>query len=251
VPSLRELQRGFARAVTAEVPVGDELLRFVRAGGTLGPADRLAIYADMYRARLLDVLREDFPRVLAVLGEEAFAAVGGRYLVRHPSTHPSVRHVGRRFADFLAGEALPRPYLADLARLEWARGEVFDAPDPEPLRLADLARLAPADWPALRLRPIAACRTVEAAWPVHTLWADGADPDLPPGPTVLRVWREGWSVSHAAMGRVEALAFHAVARGEPFARVCAALGGAADTEAAAREVGSVLMRWLEDGCLAR
>lgn len=258
---LRELQlrffdalaRGLADPAAPPAPLHAGLLSLVRGHGPLGPADRLQIYTDMYRSRLLDVLREDFPRVLAVLGEADFAALAGRYLARHPSTHPSVRHVGRAFADHVATGTSPRPFLADLARLEWARVEVFDAPDPEPLRLCDLATIAPADWPALRFRPIAACRIVEAAWPVHEIWAAAAagppESAFEPAPTTIRVWREGWSVSHAAMGPLEVRAFGALQRGEPFGDVCAVAD--AEPETAAREVGSLLLRWLEDGLLAR
>ena len=41
-------------------------------------------------------------------------------------------------------------------------------------------------------------------------------------PSVVRVWREGFSVSHAAMGPDEQRAFRVLARGEPFAEICAA-----------------------------
>jgi hypothetical protein len=143
--------------------------------------------------------------------------------------------VGARFADFLATEPDVAPSLVDQARLDWARVEVFDAADAEPLRLADLQSIPPADWPALRLRPIPACRVVECA----------------AAPAAIRVWREEWSVSQAAMGERERRAFHLLQQGEPFASLCAALEGDLDPEAAAREVGSLLMRWLEDGVLAR
>jgi hypothetical protein len=257
---LRELQHRFLAAVTAGVAEGapvaadPALLALVRRQGTLGAVERLQIHADMYRTRLLDVLRDDFPRARAVVGDAAFDALAGRYLARRPSTHPSVRHVGGRFADHLAGDAEAPPFLADLARLEWARVEVFDALDPDPLRLADLATVAPGDWAALRLRPIAACRVVEASWPVHEIWAaaddENASPvDPRPAPATLRVWREEWSVSHAAMGAVEVQAFRALQRGEPFGALCCAVD--LPLEAAAREVGGLLLRWLEDGVLAR
>jgi hypothetical protein len=45
------------------------------------------------------------------------------------SSARAARHVGRRFADWIAGETTVAPHLADLARLEWARVEVFDAAD--------------------------------------------------------------------------------------------------------------------------
>ena len=40
--------------------------------------------------------------------------------------------------------------------------------------------------------------------------------------STIRVWREGLSVSHAAMGDLERRAFPLLKRGEPFARLCAA-----------------------------
>jgi hypothetical protein len=262
---LRELQLRLSATLTAGPmdtgSVADAadpaLLALVSHRGALGPAQRLDIYTDMYRTRLVDVLREDFPRVLAILGDEEFRVLACRYLVRHPSTHPSVRYVGRRFADFLAGETGGRPFLGDLARLEWARVEVFDAPDADPLGRLDLESLPASDWPILRLRPIPACLVVECAWPAHEIWA-AAENSVPgcagavrPEASMIRVWREGWSVSHAAMGDLERRLFPLLERGEPFARLCAMGEGGLEPEAAAREVGSLLLRWLEDGLLAR
>jgi hypothetical protein len=253
---LRELQARFAAALAPAAAADPALLALVRAGGALTPAGRIEIYADMYRARLVDVLREDFPRTRSLLGDAVFVALAERYLTRHPSTHPSVRYVGSRFADFAAGQAAGPPWLADLARLEWARVEVFDAPDAEPLRLADLQAVPPADWPALRLRLVPACRVVASPWPIHEIWTAG-DPDsdrqVPDEPrtSVVRVWREGFSVSHAAMGDAERRAFAPLQRGEPFASLCAALESDLDPDAAAHEAGGLLMRWLEDELLAR
>jgi hypothetical protein len=263
--SLRELQLRMAAAVTG-APAGASarvdaldpvLLGLVIDRDGLGPAQRLDIYADMYRTRLVDVLREDFPRVAALLGEAEFRGLAYRYLTRHPSTHPSVRYVGRRFADFVAGEAELPPFLADLVRLEWARVEVFDAPDAEPLHLSDLECLPASDWPTLRLRPIPASLVIDCAWSVHEIWAAAEDPAWShasadrPEATTIRVWREGWSVSHAAMGGLERRVFPMLARAEPFAQLCAAGDGGLEPGATAREVGGLLMRWLEDGLLTR
>jgi hypothetical protein len=258
--SLRELQLRFGAALAPEAGAATAdpaLLAVIDGRGALDAADRLAIYAEMYRARLLDVLREDFTRVRSAVGDEAFEGLVGRYLARQPSSHPSVRHVGGRFAEFIAGETDAPPFLADLARLEWARVEVFDAPDADTLRLADLQSIAPQAWPALRFRPIPACRVLTCAWPVHQIWtaagAETVERPLPAAPVAadIRVWREEWSVSHAAMSPREGQAFRLLQRGEPFASLCAALAEDLDPEAAAREVGSFLLRWIEDGLLAR
>jgi hypothetical protein len=53
------------------------------------------------------------------------------------------------------------------------------------------------------------------------------------------------------MGPAEVEAFGALRRGAPFAEVCAAVEGGREPGVAAHEVGALLMRWLEDGLLAR
>lgn len=255
---LRELQLRFGAALTAGLadpagPIDRTLLEQVRQGD-LGGVARIQIYRDMYRARLVDVLREDFPRVVATLGDEAFEILAARYLARHPSTHPSVRFAGERFADFVAEECPAPPFLADLARLEWARGAVFDAPDAEPLRLSDLQAVPAAEWPALELRAIPACRILDCAWPAHEIWdrpTPGAWSSWTPRAVAIRVWREAHDVSHAAIGAVERRLLPLLERGVAFSAICAALEDELEPEAAAREVGGLLLRWLEDGLLAR
>jgi hypothetical protein len=256
--SLRELQERLFAALGAAAAGGDRgldsiLLEMVRGDGALDAAERLQIYAGTYRTRLLDVLREDFPLTLAVVGDDMFATLACCYVTRCPSTHPSVRHFGHCFADFLAGEPTAPAFLADLARLEWARVEVFDAADADTLRLSDLQAVPAETWPALRFHLVPACVVVESDWPVHRIWADGASslsPPQEPETTTIRVWREEWSVSHAAMGVTERVAFRALERGETFAGICAAVDDALGENTAAREVGGILMRWLEDGLLA-
>jgi hypothetical protein len=255
--SLRELQLRFFEAVTAERAPDTALLAAVQDTSALSASDRLGVYAGMYAARLLDVLREDYPRVLAVVGDEAFGDLARAYLARVPSRQPSVRHVGGAFAEFVAATPSTPPFLADLARLEWARVEVFDAPDAAPLRLDDLRAVAPDDWPALRFRVVPACVVLTCAWPVHAIWAaagdeeDDAPIETTRAATTLRVWREDFAVSHAAMTPREARALAALAEGASFAEICESAAQDDDAERAARDVGALLLRWIEDGILAR
>lgn len=258
--SLRELQVRFFHAVAGEPGKDDGfdplLVQAVRVHGALSREERIGIYARMYFARLLDALHEDFPRVAAYLGWERFQALVRAYLTAHPSTHPSVRNIGRCFADFLAVQAeiqAELPFLPDLARLEWARLEVFDAPDAEPLQLAQLQRIPPEDWPALRFQVIPACLVLHSAWPVHEIWSTGEGEWRPeqiqPRETVVRIWRQEFTVYHASMDPFEHRAFAYVQEGEPFAALCAALAPSCPPEAVVQEVSSVLLRWIEDGLL--
>lgn len=259
VLALRELQTRFLRSIAATPGPSSshgfdaELVALVDGDGS----DRLEVYAQMYWVRLHDALREDFPRVAAILGEERFSVAVRAYLARYPSSQPSVRHLGDRFAAFLTDipEAGPWPYLPDLARLEWARLAIFDAPDAPPLCMDDLRVVAPDAWPGLTFRLVPAADVLHSRWPIHELWAvaEGSPPEsMHPAETHLRIWRDGFTVYQAPMDACERRALESVVAGHPFAAMCEALealvGGPQD---AAREAAQLVLRWIEDGLLAR
>jgi hypothetical protein len=246
-PALREIQALFWRALNGAVDPALEAA--IVSTPALPGAGRLGIYAGMYTGRLHDVLAEDFERTAKELGAERFAETVRVYLQEHPSEHPSVRHLGRHFAAFLASNppAGAPPWLADLARLEWGRVEVFDAPDAAPIDLQRLRAVPVADWPGITLVPIPALDVLASAWPVHLIWRDAGDP--PATPTALRIWRQNGTVYHAAMDALEREALARLRSGECFGEICEALTHL-EPEAAAAEAGALLARWVEDGLIA-
>jgi len=259
---LRELQARFLRSIATTAELSrvhgfDPALReLVEARGPLGSAQRLGVYAEMYWARLVDVLRNDFPRVSAILGDDRFTTLASAYLERNPSTNPSVRWVGTGFADFLAerGPLADLPFLADLARFEWTRLAVFDAADAVPLRLEALRAIPPSKWPRLTFRPVPALRVLRCAWPVHELWASD-DPKaaatmVRPVATVLRVWREAFTVYQTHVDTVEQVALRQLLAGAPFGVMCDRLEALLPPPAVAREAGALILRWVEDQILA-
>src|SRR5262249_61934089 len=138
-----------------------------------------------------------------------------------PSDAASARHVGRQLPASLASRPPPAApaWLPDLARLEWARVEVFDAPDARPIGMADLLALPEPEWPGARLRAIPALEVVASDWPLHLIW-EGSRPDRTP--TVLRVWRKEGGVYHCAMDPVECVALASLRGGRCFGEICQA-----------------------------
>jgi len=238
-PALRELQAAFWRSL-AGGPGGDadpDLVRVVCAGGALAPGERIGIYAGMYRFRIVDALAEDFPKLAGFLGREAFTDLAQAYLAGHPSTEPSIRHIGRALPAFLVGRE--PAWLADLARLEWIRLDVFDAPDAVPLTLDALRRVPPEEWAALRFTPVPGFAQLVTEWPVQQLWEESPSP-LAPGRTALRVWRDGFLVYQSVMDAGEERALSQLVAGAPFGVVCEAVDDPA-------EAAALLLRWIEDG----
>ncbi|QIL19293.1 putative DNA-binding domain-containing protein [Thermomonas sp. HDW16] len=216
-------------------------------------AQRLRIYADAYRLRLLEVLGNDFPVTKAVLGDDAFDALCVDYLHAHPSTQPSARHFGHAFPDWLHARCELPHTLHQLARFEWLQGEVFDGADAPLLGIEQIVFLPAEDWPGLRLRLHPTARLLalscNAAELVETHAQELVLPELlDAAPSHWLLWRADGDVHWRQLDARETDALHAVASGEPFARLCERLQ--TEDDDGALRAASLLKRWLADGLLA-
>jgi hypothetical protein len=251
---LRQIQDSFWRSIAAapgKHEFAPSLIGTIESSRTQEPAQRLAVYADAYLLRLRNVLAEDFPRLAKMLGEQEFDRLVRGYLEAHPSTEPSVRHVGRSLAQFIRNHDELPDYLADLAELEWARVDAFDAPDDEPLTMAKLTELDPASWPQRHLAAVRSLQVLRTAWPVHRVWAEDSVERPPPAATSIRVWRgKDFNVFHAPMDEREAAAVARLLQGATFVEICDVFAELDEADAA-REAGALLLRWLDDGLIAR
>jgi len=205
----------------------------------LPAAERVGIYARMFLDRQVEVLQETFPKVAAALGSDGFREIAARYVLAHPSEHPDLGQLGRRFAAFLE-----RPDLADLARLEWARGEVFDEREAPALSAEEFARLAqdPDAFMHHSIRLIPALRLLRLEHDVGPLW-EGSAKAAGARPSSLVVWRAGFEVYHVEVDPDEARAVQLAAEGAALADVC----GALDEPGRAAEM---LQGWLGEGWIA-
>ena len=255
--SLRDVQRLFLGLVTAPESVGATLeargaaaraeMEQVFAGdGKMSGEERLDVYANMYFFRLRDVLADDFARTAAVLGEARWHNLVTDYLVAHPPARWSLRWAGEALPGFLRGHAYgaERPWLADVAALEWARNEAFQARDAEPLRPEALLGVHPDVWPTLRFAAPEGTAVVESRWDLAAWWEEATDggPHEEEGGQALLVARDAHDdVRHETLAPEEARAARFLLDGAPFSEVCEAWAGsgADEEEAARRAIGLV------------
>jgi hypothetical protein len=254
-PSLHEVQRGFWHSIAdrpgcSRSDFDPGLIGAVRPDANLDSTGRIQVYADAYYLRLRDVLIEDFPTVAKILGAEKFERLAQDYLRAFPSEHPSVRHLGRAMAEYIGSRSDLPSYLADLAQLEWAMIDAFDAPNSSSLNAESLREIQADRWPALRFAPIPTLRVICSGWPIHELWSDEEPGAISAAPTVLRVWRRpNYQVRHAPMDSHEAQALNRLMSGAPFAMICDAYGDLPEYEAAHESIAT-FARWLADGLIA-
>jgi len=233
----------------------------------LGSAEQLDIYADMYFHRLHDCLAEDFPVLVARLGGARFHNLVTDYLLAHPSTHFSLRELGRALPGFLDSHALERelPALADLARLEWARVDVFDDADAAPLSREELLELGASEPERSGLGLIPAARLLRLDRSVLPLWkrldaGESKEAASAAGPrgeiSAVRVWRKGFAIFHRSMQPDEERCLIALASGgASLAELGELLAGAEPPDAAetqlAQRFAALLDLWAQDEILTR
>ena len=231
-------------------------------GDAQRPADaRLAVYAFAWFERLRSVLADDFAALARALGEPAFRELAAAYLRAHPPRRPSLREAGAQLPGFLARSPAAaelrrrHPFAPDLARLERALVEAFDAADAPALAPEALAALPPERWAELRFRFQPALQLLELAHPAARLRTahDRGEPlpaALEPSPTQVCVWRMQERVFHRALEPVEGEALGFALAGASFGRVCEGIAERlGDAEAPAR-AARLLASWARDGWLA-
>lgn len=228
------------------------LVRYVLPSRTLAPLERIEIYSRMYFLRLRDALREDYPAVAHALGPRRFDDVVRSYLRAHPSRFYNLNRLGHRLPGFLARRrSLPhRPLLADLARLEWAITEVFDAPRSATANASGWTGLDPERWARARFRPIPALRLLELRYPVHAYARavrEGKRPRIPrPRRAWVVVYRKDDVVWRMPIERAAFETLSALARGRTLRAALLAAARRGRFRASERKVASWFRTWVAE-----
>jgi len=258
---LADAQRAFAaRVMESELQASlDGLLGDARADAR----ERVGVYRHAYLARLLEVLGDDYPALKRALGESAFRGLAESYVRALPSQSPSLRDLGARLPAFLAAhEAASElrasaPWAADLARLELAVTDAFDAADALSLARSDLAAIAPEHWGELALALMPGTQLLAFAWPVRALRA-AHDADQPlaldalsPRAEHVLVWRCEERVLHREVDASEAELLARLESGARFGELCALAAEARGDETGAAFAARMLARWVDEEILQR
>jgi hypothetical protein len=116
---------------------------FIKANDRLSPFERIAIYNKQYWYRLVDILYDDYPGLVAILGRLRFNRLVTEYLQQYPSRSFTLRDLGGNIGRFIEENPAIIPpsrlqLCKELAAFEWAQVIAFDEPGPPPLCVDDL-----------------------------------------------------------------------------------------------------------------
>lgn len=235
-----------------------DILRTVRGNARESAETMFGVYRNAYWARLVEALGNDFPGLKALMGDEAFDRMARAYVAKHPSQHPSIRWAGRHLGEFLATEAPYRaePWIADMARFDWALAFAFDAADAPAAGLADLAGVPPEFWGSIRLAFHPTLDAFRISTPVDEArpqLLDNADIRLDRAARCARAimaWRIEHDVKFRAIDLLEFAALQAMTGGATFGDLCELVAQEADPETAPLRAAQILQGWLEWGIVA-
>jgi hypothetical protein len=132
---LSNLQAELAEALLSEQVVADKWL----------PVEHIQIYQHNINSTLTRALKDTYPLVNKLVGDDYFNQVAQDYILNYPSRSGNLHDYGRYFPNFLPNyDALHQfPYLTDVAALEWACHSIYFAADHAPLNITRLAQITP------------------------------------------------------------------------------------------------------------
>lgn len=251
-PTLEQLQAQFAAGILG---TDREILDALRSRGQLDAAQRLDVYRDAYRARLVEALQDSFGHTARYLGDDGFRALALDFIETHTPTEFSIRWYGDAFPDWLRSAYPQDGDVAELAALDWALRSAFDSADAEPLEAAILTRMTAADWDRAGFRLHPSFQLLRQRWNTIALWQALDREDAPPAATpqpataTVAIWRRALEPHFRTLAAEEDVALRALRAGESFGAICTRLAETRAPQDAARLAGQWLRRWFEEGLL--
>jgi len=215
------------------------------------------VYRNAYGSRLVESMRNDHDLLHSYLGDEMFDTMGKAYVADNPSQHPNVRWFSRALPEFLRSAEPYRnyPVLSDIAALERALNDAFDAEDAPVLALADITGFAPDAWAGLKFTPHPSARRLDVTTNASPIWLALKNDEVPPDATLLDerchilVWRQDLMPMFRELAAEEAMMWDEAARGVPFGVLCSMLATNDDPDGAAARAAGYLHGWITSGLL--
>ncbi len=252
--NLQELQTRFQDIVLNAECVGANWVSTSTRG--LSSQDRLAIYHNAYRVRLIDVLLDTFEHTAAYLGDDWFHQLASAYVQLHGSTHNNIGLYGQGFPQFLAEQLADDKEVSELALMDWKLRRAFDGADSTVMTRDHLQQLAGGDPEISRLKPVPTLTVSTQHFNTLDIWnAINRDEHPPvveplPQPVDVLIWRKGHSPHFRSLSAMESVAITNVCSGRALDAIGVELEKKFPDVDAATEFGLMLHRWIDDQLLA-
>ncbi|MFT5113667.1 MAG: hypothetical protein ACI8P9_002998 [Parasphingorhabdus sp.] len=249
---LRPLQQSFMDAIIHDEKAFEEQ---IESTARVSASQRINIYHEAYRLRLLEALEENYLGLAYLLGDDQFATLGLQYLTKNPSSFASVRWFGDQLPKFVKNTApwSSTAMLYEMAQLDWAMTLAFDATDQVSVGIETMAQFTPDQWPALKFHFHPSIQRLDFAYSVMPFrnaveveLENTPAPEKSEYPMPWLIWRQEMRTLYRSMEVDEALAMDQARNQASFASLCEGLTEWIDPQHAPERIAGFLKKWLVD-----
>ncbi len=190
---------------------------------------RLQIYRNNSLVTLTESLKNIYPAILRLVGEDFFNATAKKFIVETPPVNGDLHEFGGNFADFLDKfiPAQTMPYLPSVAHLEWARHQTYYAASSTVLDITRLKSVPQEKYGFIKFKLHPSHRLLEFSFPILEIWQMCQEQNTPEysidlslGGQKILVIRPGLSVDMLKLTPGEFALLSALSTGEEFAEAC-------------------------------
>jgi len=212
--SLEAYQKEFARFM-----ISGELSSMEQFMEDSSRSEYMRIYRNGFFRATVEVMKSNFPSVVAMLGEENFSFVVKQYVLEYPPSRGTLVAYGNSFSDFICSSpelsilGEEREAIAALAALDYAWLECYFAEDTSPLHTIALNQqlASGVDIAAMRLKLAGSSRLFTLSLPGLDSWqrlrdGDRTDSsDLEVARQWVLLWRQEQEILYRTLGASEYL----------------------------------------------
>jgi len=214
---------------------------------------RLGLYADAYKLRLKEAMMTDYEQLHAYLGDEMFDQLMESYISEYPSNKESLRYFSQKLPEKLKAD---QPWsqaveLSELAAIEKAFCDSFDAADSQPVTLTMLSQVPLDNWPTLKIKFHNSVQLLSMATNSFQIWKALSENAIPPeveqDVTHWLIWRNDLVSRYIAITDAEVSAFKVMMVGSCFGDLCESLLEYYDEEQTPQQAVGILQSWISHG----
>lgn len=215
------------------------------------------VYRYAYGSRLVEAMRNDHELLHLYLGDEMFDEMGYAYVKARPSQTPNMRWFSQGLPEFLKS-AMPyadHPVLSDLAALEKALNDAFDAAEGPVVELGTMTGFAPEVWSGLTFRPHPSATRLDLSTNASAIWLALKNEETPPDAIEIEelarllIWRQDTTPMFRELSAEEAMMWDEACNDIPFGVLCEMLATYDDPDGAAGRGAGYLHGWITSGLL--
>lgn len=216
-------------------------------------ADAFGVYQSAYLLRHKEFLANDYEILRQYIGESRFGMMAKAYLEATPSRHPNARWFSHKLPEFLLQNMPFKTTLevGELAMLERALADAFDAPDHDHKSFDDMANIPPDEIHLLTMKFHPSLRILKFSQNTTSIWSALKCEEVPPRPHVLdqqqhiMVWRQANNSRFRILGDEEAMAIDSARQGVSFGVICEMIAMSDNDDTVAMRAATYLRGWFE------